>query len=213
MKPASAKFTTSLLAAFLAWTVAVFHIDVQAIGPESSAEGFAAVNEAFHKLTDVHWHLYTLTDWLSLIPVAFVMGFAFLGAAQWFRRKHLLQVDGDILILGGFYLVVLGVYFFFEVFPVNYRPVLVEGVLEASYPSSTTVLVLCVMATATLQLKKRIKRQVYRHIFTASITTFSVLMILGRLISGVHWLTDIVGGCLLSIGLVLLYDYLSKPAE
>ena len=112
--------------------------------------GFGAINGGFHKLIGVHWHLYTLTDWLSLIPALFVAGFSFLGAAQWIRRKHLLQVDRNILILGGFYLTVLAVYLLFEEIVINYRPILIDGVMEASYPSSTTVLVLCVMPAAAM---------------------------------------------------------------
>jgi undecaprenyl-diphosphatase len=33
-------------------------------------------------------------------------------------------------------------------------------------------------------------------------------MVAARLASGVHWLTDIIGGILLSAGLVMIYDFL-----
>ena len=108
-------------------------------------------------------------------------------------------------MLGGFYLVTLTAYLFFERFVINYRPVLIEGVLEASYPSSTTLLVLCVIPTAAIQLRGRIKSRVFRPCVTLAIAVFTVLMVVGRLLSGVHWLTDLVGGILLSAGLVMLY--------
>ena len=146
--------------------------------------------------------LYILTDWLGLVPVCFGFGFALLGLTQWIGRKSILKVDRSILVLGGFYLAVLAVYLFFEACPVNFRPVLIDGRLEASYPSSTTVLVLCVMATAALQLKARMKNS---RQMVAAITAFSAFMVLARLLSGVHWVTDILGGILLSAGLVLLY--------
>ena len=199
-----------LLISFVLWTVLIRLVDVQAIGPNGSAVGFAAINRYFHQLTGVHMALYTLTDWLSLIPACFVLGFGLLGFAQLIKRKSLLKVDFDILVLGGFYIVVLAVYVLFEVFVVNYRPVLIEGVLEASYPSSTTVLVMCVMLTAILQLRSRIKNEAVRRCAVIAMAAFAAFMVIGRLVSGVHWLTDIVGGALLSAGLVMLYDSISS---
>ena len=198
-------FSITILAGFLLWTGALRLIDVQTIGPRESAVGFATVNQFVHRLTGVHMALYTVTDWLGLVPVAFAMGFGILGLIQWFRRKRLLQVDYSILVLGGFYILVTGVYFLFEELAVNYRPVLIDGVLEASYPSSTTMLVLCVMPTAILQLRARIQSKVLRGCVTAGITAFILFMVIGRLLSGVHWLTDIIGGALLSGGLVQMY--------
>ena len=194
-----------LLAAFLVWTAAVCLVDVQAIGPKGSEVGFAGLNGWFHALTGVHMTLYTITDWMGLIPLAVAMGFGLLGLVQWIKRKRLRKVDGSILLLGGFYLAVLAVFLLFEAFVVNYRPVLIEGVLEASYPSSTTLLTLCVMPAAMLQWKERIKDKRVRTWILGVSAGFTLFMVGGRLVSGVHWLTDIVGGVLLSAGLVLLY--------
>ena len=194
-----------LLAAFAIWSALICYVDVQAIGPKGSSVGFAAINRYFHSLTGVHMTLYTVTDWLGLVPLVFVMGFAFLGLVQWIRRKQLRKVDFSILVLGGFYLVVIAVYILFEMVPVNYRPVLIEGILEASYPSSTTLLVMCVMPTAIMQLNARIRHTGLRRCICFLIAAFIVFMVVGRLLSGVHWLTDIIGGILLSSGLVMLY--------
>ena len=194
-----------LLAAFLLWTTAVCVIDVRAIGPQGSAVGFAAINDFVHRLTGVHMSLYTVTDWLGLVPLAFVLSFAILGLVQWIMRKRLSQVDRSILVLGGFYIIVLEVYVLFEMVAVNYRPVLIDGVLEISYPSSTTLLVMCVMPTAVMQLNERIKNIVIRRGAAYIITTFVVFMVIGRLVSGVHWFSDIVGGVMLSAGLLTMY--------
>ena len=196
---------TCMLLAFLLWTVAIQFVDVQAIGPQESSVGFAAINQLVHNLTGVHMSLYTITDWLGLVPLVFVMGFALLGLIQWIKRKHLLKVDYNILILGGFYIVVMAVYVLFEMLVVNYRPVLIGGILESSYPSSTTMLVICVMSTAIMQFNAHIKNNLRKQCVTYAITAFIVFMVLGRLLSGVHWFTDIIGGALLSTGLVLMY--------
>ena len=197
------------LAAFVLWTVLVSLVDIRAIGPNGSSVGFAALNGYVHKFTGVNFHLYTITDWLGLVPIGVSFGFAILGFVQWIKRKSLLKVDRSLLALGGFYIVVLAVYIFFEIVVINYRPTLIDGYLEASYPSSTTMLVLCVMPTAMLQLRTRIKNRVLRRCVMISIAVFIVFMVIGRLVSGVHWLTDIIAGALLSTGLVMLYASVS----
>lgn len=195
------------LSAFILWTILVSHVDVQPIGPNGSSVGFAAVNGAFHRRTGVHWALYTLTDWLGLVPIGIAFGFAVLGLMQLIRRKSLSKVDRSILILGGFYVVVLAAYLLFERVVINYRPVLIDGRLEASYPSSTTMLALCVVPTAMMQLKMRIRGDAVRRTILGILAAFTVFMVGGRLISGVHWGSDIVGGALLSAGLDALYVF------
>lgn len=199
-----------LLVAFVLWTVAVKFIDVQPIGPEGSVVGFATVNRFVHGLTGVNMSLYNITDLLGLVPLGFVMVFGVLGLIQWVKRKHILKVDYSILVLGGFYIVVMAVYVLFEMLTLNYRPVLINGILEASYPSSTTMLVMCVMPTAIMQFNERIRNSVLRRSVTVIITAFIIFMVIGRLVSGVHWFTDIVGGALLSAGLVVLYYSVSS---
>ena len=199
-----------LLAAFVLWTLAVSYWDVQTIGPHGSYVGFASLNQAFHLLTSVHMWLYGVTDWLSIFPLVCIFAFALLGLTQWIKRKKLLLVDRSILILGGFYIVVMAVFLFFEFFVINYRPVLIEGHLEASYPSSTTMLVMCVIPTAVLQLKERIRNPIVYKCVAFVLTAFCIFMVIGRLISGVHWLTDIIGGALVSGGLVMIYRSLTE---
>ena len=195
----------SLLTAFILWTAALLRVDVQPIGPRGSCVGFAALNGFVHRMTGVNMTLYTVTDWLGLVPVGICLIFALLGLVQWIRRRSFLRVDRSILVLGGLYLVVILCYLFFEEFVVNRRPVLIGGVLEASYPSSTTLLVLCVIPTAIMQLRGRIRRRWLSRLLSALLTVFLAFMVVGRLISGVHWVTDIIGGGLLSAGLVTLY--------
>ena len=194
-----------LLAAFLIFTALVQRVDVRPIGPNGSSVGFAAVNGWFHALTGVHWTLYCLTDWLELVSIGIAFSFGVMGLLQLIRRRSLWKVDTSILILGGFYLIVIAMYLLFNTCVVNYRPVLIESVLEASYPSSTTVLVLCVHVTAMMQLRSRMPRGATRTIVLWLLGAFTVFMVLARLVSGVHWLTDIIGGILLSAALVLFY--------
>ncbi|MEA4954470.1 MAG: phosphatase PAP2 family protein [Pseudoflavonifractor sp.] len=191
---------------FILYTMLIRHIDVKPIGPNGSVVGFASVNGWVHDLFGVNWTLYTITDWLGLVPIFVVLGFAVLGLSQLIRRKSLLRVDSSILVLGGFYVLVVGAYLFFEYYRVNYRPVLIDGILETSYPSSTTMLVLCVMPTAMMQFRCLICNRTVKNAVNTVLAAFTAFMVIGRLVSGVHWLTDILGGVLLSAALVLLYQ-------
>ena len=205
MKKNYLKAAIWMLTAFALWTVAVRYVDVQASGPQESSVGFATMIRFVHNLTGVHMDLYTITDWLGLVPIVFVLGFGFLGLIQWIKRKSITKVDFDILVLGVIYIIVIGAYLFFEMFPVNFRPVLIEGCLEVSYPSSTTLLVLCVMPTAMMQFSFRIKNPIVKYGVQGSIGIFTIFLVLGRLFSGVYWFSDFIGGILLSAGIVLTY--------
>lgn len=199
-----------LIVAFVLWTVLVRIVDVQEIGPRKSSVGFATLNRCFHDITGVNMSLYTITDWLGLVPIGIAFGFALLGLIQWIKRKSLLKVDQSILALGVCYAVLMLVYLLFEIVVINYRPVLINEYLEVSYPSSTTLLVMCVMPTAMIQLRARIKNRVFKRSLMLAISAFIAFMVIGRLISGVHWLTDIIGGALFDAGIVLIYSSISS---
>ena len=204
MKRKSFYVGLGLLVLFIIWTVALRIVNVGSIGPQGSSVGFATLNKTVHNITGVHMSLYTITDWLGLVPICFIMGFGILGLCEWIKRKNLFKVDYGILTLGGFYIIVMAVYILFEMFVVNYRPILINGILEASYPSSTTMLVMCVMPTAIMQFNSRIKSNIVKKCVNILIIAFIAFMVIGRLVSGVHWFSDIIGGALLSAGLVLL---------
>lgn len=133
------------------------------------------------------------------------MIFAGMGFCQLLQRKNLFKVDADIIILGVYYVIVIGCYLLFEAIPVNYRPILMNGVMEASYPSSTTLLVVTVMPTLVEQALRRMKKNTLSKVIAVGSIAFSLFMVVGRLVSGVHWITDIIGSMLFSLGLFLIY--------
>ena len=193
---------------FLLWTAAVRFIDRKSIGPLNSVVGFSSLNKAFHSFTGVNMTLYYITDWLGLVAIAVCLIFAILGLIQLLKRKSILKVDYDILWLGAFYAVVFGVYLLFECLIINYRPILIDGRLEASYPSSTTLLIMCIIPTAVMQVHKRVKKAPLRIIISIFLTVFAGFVLFARVFSGVHWITDIIGACLFAIGADLGYLYL-----
>ena len=200
----------ALLTAFALWTVLIKHIDVQNAGPNGTEIGFATINVWFHQLTGVHMLIYTITDWLGLVPIIICMCFGMLGLVQLVKRRSLFKVDTDILLLGAYYVVVILGYLLFEMVPINYRPILINGNLEASYPSSTTLLVLSVMPTLKYQSDRRIANPMTRKAIVLFVIVFSSFMVIGRLISGVHWATDIIGSVFLSSGLFMVYRSMAE---
>ena len=197
--------TACLFLVFIVFTLSVRNVDVRPVGPEGSSVGFATINRMVSERLGVDLTWYAITDWLGLVAILFAGSFAALGLCQLIQRGSIGRVDLDILLLGAFYLAVIGSYALFEKLVVNYRPVLLDGSLEASYPSSHVMIVVCVMATAIMQSHHRLRS---KHLIRA-MDLFSVIIIavtvIGRLVSGVHWLTDMIGGLILSAALIMLY--------
>ena len=193
------------LAMFAVWTALIQSVDVQPLGQNGTSIGFATFNCWFHHFTGVNMAIYTITDWMGQVPVVICLIFAGIGLVQLIKRRSLFRVDADIMILGVYFVIVFLAYAIFEMIPINYRPILIEGKMEASYPSSTTLLVLSVMPVLIEQIQRRLSGIGVKRIITIAAIAFSVFMVTGRLISGVHWFTDIVGGVLLSAGLFTVY--------
>lgn len=203
----------SLLAAFAVWTMLVRYFDVRPMGVNGTDIGFSSLNVWFHSLSGVHMKLYTVTDWLGLVPILICLCFGCLGFVQLIGRKSLRLVDRDLVLLGVYYVLVIFAYLFFETIVINYRPVLINGMMEASYPSSTTLLVLSVMPTLPFQISRRSGNISVKAAAGAFAAVFSAFMVIGRLLSGVHWITDIIGSVLLSAGLFMLYRSAVITAE
>ena len=191
--------------AFGIWTLLVRFLDVQPAGVNGTDVGFAAVNTWVHQLTGEHLTLYRITDFAEWLCILIAAGFGALGCVQLFQRKSLKKVDPDLVLLGVYFLAVLLFYAVFNKIHINYRPLLIDGEMEESYPSSTTLLALSVMPVTAFQVRRRAGRSAACRWVLVFCSLFAVLMTAARLISGVHWLTDILGSVILSAGLYLLY--------
>ena len=194
-----------LFVLFAAFTVLVKVIDVDTVGPEGSAIGCAALNTAVHKTLGTSELWYEISDLFGLVALAVIGIFGLVGLIQLIKRKSLLKVEPTILALGVFYVLVVICYVFFEVVVINHRPVLMDGVLEASYPSSHTMLVLTVMGSAIVVFRRSVASKTSKIIFECAADAIILITLVGRTLSGVHWITDIAGGVLLSAALITLY--------
>lgn len=182
--------------------------DVAAIGPDGTSIGFSSLNKAVHDYTGVNMSWYELTDLIGYFALCICALFGLAGLIQLVKRKSLFRVDREILGLGVFYVIVLGLYVLFEKFVINYRPIIMPGATapEASFPSSHTMLIITVMASTSLVISHYVKNRFLKGLITVLCYAVILITVFGRLYCGVHWFTDIVGGVLLSITLVELYS-------
>ena len=186
-----------LFAVAIIYTILVKYIDVQAIGPKDSLVGFATINKFIFNLTGVNMVWYSITDWLGFVPLIIAFIYAMIGLVQMIKRKNILKVDKEILGLGVFYIIVIGLYILFETYIINYRPTLMDGILEASYPSSHTLLSVCICGSSLM-----INKYLFKNKNFFKVENIISIIVIGRFISGVHWFTDIIGAILISIALL-----------
>ncbi|MCR4705726.1 MAG: phosphatase PAP2 family protein [Lachnospiraceae bacterium] len=195
----------AFLIAFVLFTLAVYYVDVKPIGPYDSEVGLATLNRAVHDAIGQHDAAYTLSKLIGYLCFAICGFFAVIGAMQLLTTKKLSSVDGDIRALGLIYVITAAVYVLFEILIINYRPIVRDEGLEASYPSSHTMVILVVLGTLAVFLQRKIRVTLIRSIVVIVTDIVAIIGVVARLISGVHWLTDILGSIILSITLIMLY--------
>lgn len=196
------------------YTLLVKYVDTSIIGPNGSVVGFSSLNSFVFNLTGNNMTLYKITEILGIIPILIALMYAVIGLIQVIDRKSL-KVDKELIALGILYIIVILIYVFFEKCIINYRPVLIDGILEASYPSSHTLLSICICGSALLINKYLFNnKKNYKYINIISIISM-VLIVIGRLLSGVHWASDIIGSIIISITLLKILEtyYLSIKKE
>lgn len=197
---------TGILAAVAVFfTVLVGRVDVKAIGPEGTKVGFAGINSFFVKAIGVHKIFYTISEVLGYLAIAVAGLFAVIGLLQWIRRKSLFKVDANILAMGFMFIIVIMIYFFFEKVIINYRPVLLEGGPEASYPSSHTMIACCILGAAMMECNEVVTRKSARDLIMRILAGLIAAIVLCRFLSGVHWFTDIIGALLISVAVLSGY--------
>ena len=202
-----------LFLVFIVFTILLKTVDVQAIGPESSKVGFATINAWFRDLIGVHMIWFQITQFLGYLALCTCVVFAAVGLYQLIRRRSLWRVDYPILVLACYYVLTLIIYFLFEFVVINYRPLIMpeQTSLAASYPSTHTMLAIALFGSAYLVGRGYFRSRYARIGMACAFFALTALTVIGRLVSGVHWLTDVVGGVLISSALLTLFLAFYRP--
>lgn len=180
-------------------------VDVKAIGPNKSSVGFSGINKAYADMVGSNMTIYKLTEIFGLLVFIIVGVYGLIGIYQLFKRKSLFKVDREIIGLGILYVLMISVYLIFDKIAINYRPIIIDGELEPSFPSSHTMLAICTCVSSLMVYKKYVPSK-FNYLVLFSTVLLLTLVFLGRTISGVHWISDILGGVIISLTL-LTYFY------
>ncbi|MBQ9608829.1 MAG: phosphatase PAP2 family protein [Lachnospiraceae bacterium] len=193
---------------FIIWIVLVKTVDVDSIGPEGTSIGLSHINKSVSNLFGQRLFWYDATEVFGIIAILVAAAFALTGLIQLIKRKSPAKVDKEIYTLGGLYIIVIGLYVLFEVVIINYRPVIMPGEEhpEASFPSSHTMLICVVMGSAIMLLDKYIKNKSLCNALKILCALIMIVTVIGRLVSGVHWFTDIIGGVIISVALLAIFS-------
>ena len=194
-----------LMVLSILYTILVRIVDVKDIGPGGSNVGFSTINKYVSDLFDLNMAWYKITEYIGYIAILVAGIYALIGLVELIKRKSIKKIDKEIIALGILYIFVIGIYVLFEKFVINYRPVIIENVLEASYPSSHTLLALCVCGSGIIVNNKLFSNKKYIKLVNIVLLVLMGTIVIGRILSGVHWITDIVGGILISSALLSSY--------
>ena len=202
-------------ALFILTSALVKCVDIAAVGPAGTSVGLSHLNKAVHDLIGVHMFWYQVTNLLGFWAILCGAVFACIGLKQLIERKSLKQVDAKILALGGLFVLLGVIYVLFEKVVVNCRPVLMEGetVPEASFPSSHTVLAFVIFGAIAMLLKDYLQDKRLVSMLQNACLVLILVSVIGRLISGVHWFTDILGGIFLSYALLMVFSGVLEKLE
>lgn len=197
---------------FVAFTVVVKLVDVyQYSDAEYAKIGLWNINNALYRLLSMKNAdaCYNISEILGYAAIGIAFGFALFALVQLIKGKSLKAVDAKLYALGGFYVVVVGFYALFEVLVINYRPewmMVASEEIESSYPSSHTVLAVCIFASAMIMFARYFKEKAgLLAVLDIICGVCLVATIVTRWLSGVHWFTDIIGGLFLAASLVSLF--------
>ncbi len=199
------KFLTAgiFAALFIVLTISLCIFDVEAIGPESSKIGLSHFNNAVFTFFGTNKTWDKITDVLIAIAIVGALSlFAYVAYLAVKRKK----ADRNFIALFGLYTATGIFYLLFEkIIAINYRPILEDGKLAVSYPSTHTLLACVFMWSTAIMLGRFVEKRAVRRSLQAACIILSFIIAYGRIFAGMHWMTDVHGAFFLAAALVFCF--------
>jgi len=193
-----------LLVLFVIFVILAKTVDVAAVGPMGSEIGFASINKSAADAIGYNESIYNVSKSLSYFGIAVMVVFGLFGAMQLYYKKGPKNVDKDLYALYGLYVLGLIVYIVLEKVVINSSPVFSNG-LKVSYSSFYIILAVAFMGAAIVEFNARLKAKKVKIIVLTLCILDGIGLLVTRLVSGVHWVTDVIGTLLISVACFLLF--------
>lgn len=192
---------------FLLFLIMLYTVDVKNIGAGVTKVGLCFINNhSFMASNASMWD--KISDVCMYLGIGVIGALFILGVVQLIQRKNILKVDKEILVFGCLVVLMIIIWLFFDkVLIVNNRPILVDGKVECSFPSTHIMITSFALLSGSYYLFKKINKKHLTIIMYVASAIIVTICFLGRVLSGMHFLTDAVCGLLM--GLFLFFSLLA----
>lgn len=202
--------TSISLGLFIILIILLKCVDVKTLY-DCDSIGLAGLNKVYYK--EYNKALDILSDVIFYLVIAFNVFLIVLYAINLSKTKSLkagykFYIYFSILLLG----IILWL-LFDKVICINTRPNIKDGVVEGSFPSTHVFLTAYIVLSSPylfLKMEKnkgleKANKLGFEEIITIIFISIALVMTVLRLYSGMHWLTDCVGGLILGFFLFGLF--------
>ena len=199
-----------LFVLFVLTTILAATVDKGAGGESLAVVGLSSINTNIFDTLGKSDTLDKITDILLILSFLVVLLNAALGALYLIKYKKL---DLSLVILGCFYILCLILYVLFDHIHINYAPLLDEGELKESFPSSHVLASVFIFLSSIITINHNVNKRIIKNVLLITTILLSLLMVVFRLLSGWHWFTDILAGELLGLFLVSSYSLITLALD
>ena len=219
MKKSPLTITLILFALFFAYTCACLMVDVAQFAPQSvngdaiestqtTDIGFQKLNLSVHNALGFRQVFYRLSEYIGYLALLAGACIGLIWLLRLIKTKKLLGVDAGLNAAIAAMALMVVFYVLFEALKLNFRPVILDDGLEASYPSSHTLLGCVVFGCAAMVSADIFKDKGLARSVSALCYIIAAVLTLFRALSGVHWISDIIGGVILSAAILSLAHFI-----